>query len=127
MSDDNREQLMSSFQIAIDRAREVPECREMFTELGADGVDTITRIFFTPIGKRQARADICNGTVAYTLVGGGPTTWLCREFSRLTDKKAAMIIIHEALHHAGLTERPKDPKAMTSAGINRMVSKRCGL
>jgi hypothetical protein len=99
----------------------------MFTELGADGVDTITRIFFTPIGKRQARADICNGTVAYTLVGGGPTTWLCREFSRLTDKKAAMIIIHEALHHAGLTERPKDPKAMTSAGINRMVSKRCGL
>jgi hypothetical protein len=127
MSDNNRERLTSSFQIAIDRLREVPECREMFTELGSDAVDTVTRIYFTPIGIHGARANICNGTVAYTFVGSGPITWLCREFSRLTDKQAAMIIIHEALHHAGLTERPKDPKGKTSASINRMVSKRCGL
>jgi hypothetical protein len=127
MSDNNRERLVSSFQIAIDRVRQVPECRDLFTDLGADAVDMISKIYFTPIGIYGARANICNGTVAYTLVGGGPTTWLCRDFSRLTDKNAAMIIIHEALHHAGLTERPKDPKGMTSAGINRMVSKRCGL
>jgi hypothetical protein len=127
MSDNNRERLVSSFQIAVDRVQEVPECGEMFTKLGADGFNTITKIFFTPIGKREARADLCNGSVAYTFVGSGPTTWLCREFSRLTDRKAAMIIIHEALHHAGLTERPKDPKGMTSAAINRMVSKSCGL
>ena len=127
MSDDNREQLVGSFQIAIDRVQDVPECRELFTKLDADGIDTISKIFFTPIGKREARADLCNGSVAYTYVSGGPTTWLCRDFSRLNDKKAAMIIIHEALHHAGLTERPKDPQGMTSAGINRMVSKRCGL
>jgi hypothetical protein len=127
MSDNNRERLLGSFHIALDRVQALPECSEMFAELGADGVDTITKIFFTPIGKRGARADICNGTVAYTFVGSGPTTWLCREFSRLTDKGAAMIIIHEALHHAGLTERPRDPKGMTSAGINRMVSKSCGL
>jgi hypothetical protein len=127
MSDNNRERLVSSFQIAVDRVQEIPECREMFTDLGTDAVDTITGIYFTPIGIHGARPNICNGNVAYTYVGGGPTTWLCREFSRLTDKKAAMIIIHEALHHAGLTERLKDPKGMTSAGINRMVSKRCGL
>jgi hypothetical protein len=127
MSDDNRQRLVSSFQVAVDRVQEVPECGDMFDTLGADGIDTITMIFFTPIGKREARTDICNGSVAYTYVGDGPTTWLCRKFSRLTDKEAATIIIHEALHHAGLTERPKDPKGMTSAGINRMVSKRCGL
>lgn len=126
LSDNNRERVVSSFQIAVDRVQEVPECRDLFTKLGADGIDTITKIYFTPIGKREARANICDGSVAYTFVGGGPT-WLCRKFSRLSDKKAAMIIIHEALHHAGLTERPKDPKGMTSAGINRMVSKSCGL
>jgi hypothetical protein len=127
MSDNNRERLVSSFQIAVDRVQEVPECGEMFARLGADGTDTITKIFFTPIGKREAKANICNGSVAYTFVGSGPTTWLCRDFSRLTDKNAAKIIIHEALHHAGLTERPKDPKGMTSTAINKMVSKRCGL
>ncbi len=127
VSDNIRERLVSSFQVAVERVREVPECREMFNQLGADGIDTIAKIYFTPIGIYGARANVCNGSVAYTLVGGGPTTWLCREFSRLTEKQAAMIIIHEALHHAGLTERPKDPKGMTSAGINRMVSKRCGL
>jgi hypothetical protein len=127
MSDNNRERLVSSFQIAIDRVREVPECRELFSKIGADGVDTIAKTYFAPIGIHGARANVCNGSVAYTFVGGKGPTWLCREFSRLSDKKAAMIIIHEALHHAGLTERPKDPKAMTSAGINRMVSKSCGL
>jgi len=126
LSDNNRERLVSSFQIAIERVQEVPECREMFAELGAEGVDTIGRIHFVPMGKLEARPNICNGVVAYTFVGGGPT-WLCRKFSRLTDKKAAMIIIHEALHHAGLTERPKDPNGMTSAAINQMVSKSCGL
>jgi hypothetical protein len=126
MSDNNRERLVTSFQIAVDRVQEVPECRELFTELGADGIDTISKIYFTPIGKREARANICDGSVAYTFVGGGPT-WLCRKFSRLSEKQAAMIIIHEALHHAGLTERPRNPDGMTAAGINRMVSKRCGL
>jgi hypothetical protein len=127
LSDNNRERLVSAFQLAVDRVQEVPECREMFTKLGADGIDTITKTYYAPIGIHGARANVCNGSVAYTFVGGKGPTWLCREFSRLSDKKAAMIIIHEALHHAGLTERPKDPQGMTSAGINRMVSKKCGL
>jgi hypothetical protein len=127
MSDNNRQRLVSAFQIAVDRVREVPECREMFTKLGADGEDTITRIYFAPIGIHGARTNVCNGSVAYTFVGGGAPTWLCREFSRLTDKEAAMIIIHEALHHAGLTEQPHDPGAMTSRAINRMVTNACKL
>lgn len=126
MSDKNRERISGAFQVALDRVGEVPECRELFTALGADGIDTIAKIYFTPIGIDGAKANVCDGSVAYTFVGGGPT-WLCRKFSRLTDKQAAMIIIHEALHHAGLTERPRDPNGMPSAGINRMVSKRCGL
>jgi hypothetical protein len=126
MPEKNREQITASFQIALDRVREVPECGRLFAELGADGTGTISRIRFYPIGRHALGTDVCRGRVANTIVGGGPV-WLCREFSRLTDTQAAMIIIHEALHHAGLTERPRDPKGMTSAAINDMVMTRCGL
>ena len=126
MSAKNRDQLVVGFQVALDKLREVPECSELFTELGADGIDTLGKVYYFPIGYHEAKADVCHGTVAYTMVGGGPT-WVCRDFWRLSDDEAAMIIIHEALHHAGLPERPADPDAMTSAGINRMVIKNCGL
>lgn len=126
MPEKNRERLTVSFQIALDRVREVPECGGMFSELGADGAGTISKIRFYPIGRHALGTDVCRGRVANTIVGGGPV-WLCRGFSRLTDNKAAMIIIHEALHHAGLTERPLDPEGMTSAAINDMVLTRCGL
>jgi len=126
MPDNNREQIDVSFRIALERVREVPECGGMFTELGADGVDTLGRAIFYPIGRHALGTDVCRGRVASTIVGGGPI-WLCRGFSALSDNRAAMIIIHEALHHAGLTEWPRDRKGMTSAAINDMVMTRCGL
>ena len=126
MSRKNRDQLIIAFQVAFERVREVPECQELFTELGADGTDTLGRVSVFPIGRHEAGANVCRGSVAYTYVGGGPT-WICRKYWRLTDKQAAMIIIHEALHHAGLTERPRDANGMTAAAINRMIAKRCGL
>jgi len=45
----------------------------------------------------------------------------------LLTEQAAMVVIHEALHHAGLPERPHDKKAMTSGQINDMVREACGL
>jgi hypothetical protein len=45
---------------------------------------------------------------------GSPSTFVCRLFQRLGDERAAVVLIHEALHHAGLTEYPQDPEAMTS-------------
>jgi len=126
MSDKNRDQLVTAIGVALERVREVPECRELFSELGADGVDTLRKISFYPIGRHEAKPNVCTSAVAYTFVGGGPT-WICREFWRLPDKRAAMVVLHEALHHAGLTERPRDPEGMTAAAISRMVTDRCGL
>jgi hypothetical protein len=40
---------------------------------------------------------------------------------------AAVIVIHEALHFAGLPESPQTPGAMSPAEINEMVADRCGL
>lgn len=121
----DRERISVSFRIALDRVLEVPECGAMFTELGAEASATLGRMYFHPIGWHELKPDVCNGSAVYTLVGGGPI-WVCRRFSRLSDSQAAMLIIHEALHLAGLTERPRDANGMTSAAINGMVSKRCG-
>jgi hypothetical protein len=126
MSQKNRDQLIVSFEVALERVQKMEECRDLFTDLGADPLATLSRVSFYPMGHREALPNMCRGVDAYTMVGGGPT-WLCRDFWRLTDKRAAMIIIHEALHHAGLTEWPKDPDGMRSMAINRMVAEHCGL
>jgi len=36
-----------------------------------------------------------------------------------------MFVVHEALNHAGLSEKPLDRRAMTSLQINSMVAKNC--
>jgi hypothetical protein len=122
----NRRKISDAFVVALERVREVPECRELFTNLGADGETALSMVVFLPVGRAEARDGVCRGSSAYTLVGGGPV-WVCRDFSRLSDTQAAMVIVHEALHHAGLNEYPKDPDAMTSKQINGMVMKHCGL
>jgi len=126
MSQKNRDQLIVALDLAVERVQKMEECHDLFTDLGADPIVTLSRVTFYPMGRREALPDMCRGVDAYTMVGGGPT-WLCRDFWRLTDTRAAMIIIHEALHHAGLTEWPKDPDGMRSVAINRMVAERCGL
>ncbi len=122
----NRRKFLDAFDVAVERVQRVPECRELFTELGADGMKALDMIVVLPIGRAQAQGGVCRGIAAYTLVGGGPI-WVCREFSRMSDVQAAMVIIHEALHHAGLSEYPHDPDGMTSTIINQTVMKKCGL
>ncbi|HSN55332.1 MAG TPA: hypothetical protein VLT32_11700 [Candidatus Sulfomarinibacteraceae bacterium] len=122
----NRRKFLDAFDVALERVQDFPECRGLFTELEADGMKALDMIVVLPIGRAQAQGGVCRGTSAYTLVGGGPI-WVCRDFSRLSDTQAAMVIIHEALHHAGLSEYPQDPGAMTSTIINQMVMKKCGL
>ena len=122
----NRQKISDAFELALERVHEVPECRELFAKHDAEGTATLGRVIFLPIGRAQARGDVCRDVSAYTMVGGGPVR-VCRDFSRLSDSQAAMVIIHEALHHAGLTEYPQDPKGMTSQEINGMVAKQCGL
>ena len=122
----NREQIAVSFEIARERVLEVPQCSAMFTELVAEALGTLSRVSFYPIGSHELKPNVCDGIAVHTLVGGGPI-WVCRKFSRLSDSQAAMVIIHEALHHAGLTEQPHDANGITSGAINDMVLKRCGL
>ena len=123
-SADLRNKLQSAVQIAAERIEEVEECGELFTRLGADGEETLNTTLYFPVAAYNRRDGICRQAAAYTKVGA-KSTFVCPEFSRLSDKRAAMFVVHEALHHAGLSEKPLDRSGMTSLEINTMVGKKC--
>lgn len=119
-----REKLQSAVRIAADRIEEVEECGDLFSRLGADGVVTLNTTLYFPVSAHNRRDGICRQAAAYTKVGA-KSTFVCPEFSRLSDERAAMFVVHEALHHAGLSEKPLDRRGMTSLEINTMVGKKC--
>jgi hypothetical protein len=119
------EKLEVGYELAITQLGRHRECRDLFTNLGADGLEMLSTTLYYPAGVQQER-DVCRRGEAYTLVGGAPT-WLCRRFAWVSDRWAALLVLHEALHHAGLGEWPHDRKAPSSQEINEMVSEACGL
>lgn len=119
------EKIRSGFLLAEQQIREVPECRELFTRLGADGIETLRKTLYFPASAYR-ESTLCTRAVAVTNVGAAPTV-VCSHIARYKNEEAAKVLIHEALHHAGLTEAPQDPDAMTSRVINQMVKKSCGL
>ena len=61
------------------------------------------------------------------VVGSRRWEGLCPSFGDLSSKQAAVVLIHEALHHAGLTEQPADPLGMTPDQRNQLVEASCRL
>jgi hypothetical protein len=72
------------------------------------------------------KIDVCyrRHAVAFTRVGTS-TTWICPVFDKLVSLDAALILIHEALHFAGLPELPGTPGALESSQIQEMVVANC--
>ena len=130
-----RARLEAGFSIAVERVREIEPCADLFTRLGADPIDMLkTGLYLAPhsylheivLCGRDPIADSRGAdNLGYTVVGGSPT-WICRHFARVSDETAAITVIHEALHHAGLTEWPLDRMAMSSIEITEMVEDVCG-
>ena len=125
MPADVREKLQAAVRIAADRIEEVEECGELFARLGADGKEMLKATLYIPVASYNRKDGICRRAAAYTKVGAR-STFICPEFSRLSDERAAMFVVHEALHHAGLTEKPQYRRGMTSLAINSMVGRSCG-
>ena len=118
------EKLRSAFVVALERVREIPTCGALFEEFGTDGEAALTTTLYTPTHPFDEQS-LCQSAVAFTWVGGFHTR-LCRRFSSLSTERAAMTLIHEALHRAGLTERPSDPDGMSAREIDSMVDEACG-
>ena len=118
------EKLEEAFEIAVERVQEIPQCGGLFFEIDADGVEMLSTTIYMPTHPFDEQS-LCQTAAAFTWVGGAHTR-LCRRFTSLSDERAAMTLIHEALHHAGLTEAPADPEAMTAREIDNMVEDACG-
>jgi hypothetical protein len=123
-----RFQLFSALEKADQRLKTRPECRELFSSLGADGGVALASCAFSLAASAQELA-LCarREAAAFTHVHGSETYLCADRFSKLDVSEAAVILLHEALHQAGLSEWPRDPDAPTSAEINRMVRRRCAL
>lgn len=119
-----REKLQSAVQIAVARIEELEECGDLFANLGADGLEMLSSTLYFPARALNRRDGMCRRAAAYTTIGG-KSTFVCPEFSGLSDERAAMYVVHEALHHAGLSEKPLDRRGMTSLQINTMVATKC--
>ena len=118
--------LSEALPLAESRLREHASCGRLFADLGHDGLAALERIRFTSASFIEEQRICRNRASAFTAVGH-PITRICRSFARLPANRAAVVVLHEALHYAGMTERPADPEALASAGINRLVAKSCRL
>lgn len=135
MDPDVRARLEAGFDLAVERVRDLEACAELFSRLGTDGIEVLKTGLYLPVptyhheivlcGRDPAANSLGAKHLAYAKVGGAPT-WICRQFSLVTTKTAAVAVIHEALHHAGLPERPHDRLAMSSQEITEMVENSCG-
>jgi hypothetical protein len=117
--------IRTGFAVAVGRARSMSDCAALFEDLGADPVELLGRALYYPAALNRQNPSCRNGVQAFTAVGS-PITWVCDRFARLQADEAALVLLHEALHFAGLPEQPHVPEAMTSSEINDMVKDRCG-
>ena len=118
--------LREAFPVALQRVSDLPECRELFSRLGTDALERITSTIYYPTTAQMESRACQRGVVAFTYVGS-PQTRLCRGFASLGAERAAVTLIHEALHWAGLSERPLDENGLDPRDIDRMVRQACGL
>lgn len=123
---DLRAKVIESFGLAASQVRSVDSCRGLFARLGADGGDRLQRTFYYPATQDVVEKRCAKGVLAATNPGSA-VTWLCPAFKSLTTRRAALVLIHEALHFAGLPERPQAAGAMSSAEINDLVHDACRL
>lgn len=117
--------LREAFALALDRVREVPTCRSLFEPFRSSGNQRLTTTLYSPPGARPRRGSCSKGALAYTNVGSS-ITHLCVGFGGLSLEQAAIVLIHEALHFAGMEEAPFFDGALTSKEINELVRDECG-
>lgn len=118
--------LREAFPLAVQRVRDVPECQELFIRLGADALEKLTTSVYYPATAHMENRVCRRGVAAFTYVGS-PQVRLCRRFASLGPHQAAALLIHEALHWAGLNERPLGKDSLCASDIAGVVSTACDL
>jgi hypothetical protein len=118
--------LFTSFAVALDRMREIPTCSALFEPFAASGVEQMANSFYIAPSAGEKREFCVGGVAAFTQVGSRVTR-LCAAFGEVDRQTAALLLIHEALHSAGMPESPSTAGALSPSEINRLVKRACGL
>ncbi len=117
----------AAFHDAVRRIDEYSSCRALFDDLVVDGRRALAKSFYEPAAEPRVKL-LCNRYRAAAIsVVNGDRVFLCRRFNRLTPTGKVAVLIHEALHGAGLSEAPLDPEAQTAAEITSMVKLACSI
>ena len=120
-----RRQLSLAFRLAQESIQSNPACSALFGSFGTDGRELLAAVEFNGALFEKV-GDTCgrNGVAAFTEVKSKRIR-LCPGFAVLSVPAAALILIHEVLHSAGLSEKPLDPNGLTPQEINRLVAVSC--
>lgn len=78
--------------------------------------------------RRWQEHDTCQGgTIPAFTIPNNLTVYLCDRFISMTHREQTALVIHEALHSAGMLEQNQaHPDEPSSAEIQRMVDEACG-
>jgi hypothetical protein len=113
--------------LALDRIGERAECRELFTEHGADGTHLLLTADYRRAAPDEAGGLCEKGAAAFTGMRSGRTALCADSFLKLGRHYGAVVLLHEALHVAGLGQHPHHHGAETPQQIDRRVRRSCGL
>lgn len=118
-----RRTLVRAYTRAVERVRAHQGCQQLFGKFSVDGAELLARTYY--LRARPNDQGICaSGAVAFTRVHD-PRCWICGRFGSLSVDAGAMILIHEALHLAGMPEDPAGEEALSPSGINNLVRHAC--
>ncbi|MCH7667291.1 MAG: hypothetical protein IH936_15350 [Acidobacteria bacterium] len=121
-------QVRFSQRLALKRLSQRPACRALFDKLGRSGAQLVADATFRIASPAESRRFCRRGGAAlFTTVGGEEVTLCIGVFLRLPTKTQAALLLHEALHHAGVSEQPWDPDGLTSPALTQLVERKCRL
>jgi hypothetical protein len=123
LPDRPRDRLHEAFALASHLIHTVPSCRSLFDDLELDAHTALDFSIYYP-ARVDHEVSLCRRAVAFSYVGAGPTR-LCRSFADLDLERAVEVVLHEALHRAGLTEHGAKPSGLLPSQIDALVHEAC--
>jgi hypothetical protein len=113
--------------IALERIDRELECRDLFAARGADGARLLLDADYRVAQPGEAGGLCEEGATAFTGMTTRRTAICGDAFLKQTPHVRATILLHEALHAAGMGQHPHHPDGMTPRQIDAMLGKSCGL
>ena len=109
--------LHDGYASALSKIHRIRSCQDLFARLETHGLEVLSRTTNT-FAQSEWAAEICADANAFMTVGGS-TVWICGGFECLSEQDAAKVLIHEALHNAGLAIGPRISRGRRPRGLRR--------